>query len=46
MAEVEHFFSIYKDLDPNRRSSVCGWRDRGASLREIDASRQRYVDAG
>jgi inorganic pyrophosphatase len=45
MAEIEHFFAIYKDLDPDRHSSVSGWQDRGAALREIDQSRQRYLDA-
>jgi inorganic pyrophosphatase len=44
-AEIEHFFAIYKDLDPDRHSSVSGWRDREAALREIDQSRQRYLDA-
>jgi inorganic pyrophosphatase len=45
-AEIEHFFAIYKDLDPDRHSSVCGWQDREAAFREIDASRKRYLDAG
>ncbi len=44
-AEIEHFFAIYKDLDPDRHSSVCGWDDREAALREIDASRERYLEA-
>ena len=44
-AEIEHFFAIYKDLDPDRHSSVNGWHDREAALREIDQSRQRYRDA-
>ena len=44
-AEIDHFFAIYKDLDPERHSSVSGWHDREAALREIDQSRQRYLDA-
>ena len=43
-AEIEHFFAIYKDLDPSRHSSVCGWHDREAALREIDESRRRYLE--
>ncbi|MBV9415403.1 MAG: inorganic diphosphatase, partial [Solirubrobacterales bacterium] len=26
--EISHFFATYKDLVPNRHSSVKGWRDR------------------
>jgi inorganic pyrophosphatase len=44
-AEIEHFFAIYKDLDPNRHSSVSGWHGREAALREIDESRSRYLAA-
>jgi inorganic pyrophosphatase len=43
-AEIEHFFAIYKDLDQDRHSSVCGWHDREAALREIDESRKRYLE--
>ena len=44
-AEIEHFFAIYKDLDPDRHSLVCGWHDREAALREIDESRKRRLEA-
>jgi inorganic pyrophosphatase len=42
VAEIGHFFAVYKDLDDNRRSTVCGWRDYDAALLEIDQSRRRY----
>jgi inorganic pyrophosphatase len=41
-AEIRHFFTVYKDLDPSRSSCVHGWRDRAAALREIELSRARY----
>jgi inorganic pyrophosphatase len=41
-AEIKHFFTVYKDLDDNRRSTVCGWRDCDAALLEIEESRRRY----
>jgi inorganic pyrophosphatase len=41
-AEIGHFFAVYKDLDDKRCSTVCGWRDRGAALLEIEESRRRY----
>lgn len=42
--EISHFFAIYKDPDPDRRSNVTGWRVRDAALAEIEASRRRYRD--
>ena len=40
-AEIGHFFSIYKDLDPDRVSEVYGWGDRAAALATIDQARER-----
>jgi inorganic pyrophosphatase len=41
-AEITHFFSVYKDLEPGKCSEVKGWRDREAVLREIEADRARF----
>ncbi len=41
-AEIEHFFSVYKDLDPDRYATVHGWGPREDALAEIEASRRRY----
>jgi inorganic pyrophosphatase len=43
LVEISHFFATYKDLDPNRHSSVKGWRDREAAWREIEECRRRYL---
>jgi inorganic pyrophosphatase len=44
VAEIGHFFAVYKDLDDNRRSTVCGWRDYEAAVLEIEESRHRYQE--
>ena len=42
-AEIGHFFSIYKDLDPDRHSEVFGWGDRAAALATIEEARRRIT---
>jgi inorganic pyrophosphatase len=41
--EISHFFSVYKDLDPDRHSEVGGWADRRAALKTIELARERFV---
>ena len=45
--EIEHFFEIYRDLDPGRRSEDRRgvWADRAEAEAEVARSRQRAVDA-
>jgi inorganic pyrophosphatase len=40
--EITHFFDVYKDLDPDRHSTVHGWGDQQAALEEIESSRRRF----
>lgn len=40
LKEVEHFFSIYKDLE-KKKTGVEGWRDRKAALQIIEEARER-----
>jgi inorganic pyrophosphatase len=40
-AEILHFFSVYKDLDPDRFSQPEGWVDRDAAWEEIHEARER-----
>jgi inorganic pyrophosphatase len=40
--EIHHFFTIYKDLDPDRHTEPKGWGDRDAALREIGEARERF----
>ncbi len=43
--EIEHFFTVYKDLDPDRHATVHGWGPRESALREIESSKARYREA-
>lgn len=43
LREVEHFFSIYKDLE-GKRTKVLGWKDRDAAMEVIQSSHKRYLD--
>lgn len=42
LKEVEHFFSIYKDLE-GKRTKVLGWKDRSAAHSIIEASHARFA---
>ncbi|TDD94523.1 inorganic diphosphatase [Jiangella asiatica] len=44
--EIQHFFEVYKDLEPGKSVEGATWVDRSAAEEEIKASRQRLVDAG
>jgi inorganic pyrophosphatase len=39
--EIEHFFLIYKELEPGKSVEGASWADRAAAEAEIEASRQR-----
>jgi inorganic pyrophosphatase len=41
LREIEHFFDVYKMLEPGKWSNTTGFEDRAAAWREIDESRQR-----
>jgi inorganic pyrophosphatase len=41
-AEIGHFFTVYKDLDPDKHSEVKGWDDRDAALETIQKAREAY----
>ena len=40
--EMSHFFSIYKDLEPNASVDVEGFADRAAAVRELEQCRIAY----
>ena len=46
LEEIKHFFDVYKTLEPGKSSSTAGFEGRKAAWREIDAARQRLIDAG
>jgi inorganic pyrophosphatase len=41
-AEIEQFFSIYKDLE-DKEVMVDGWRSREDAIAEINAARERFA---
>ena len=40
--EIEHFFSIYKDLEPEKHTEVMGFEDRAAAHKELDECRKAF----
>lgn len=42
LREITHFFSIYKDLEVAKKTSVGEWRGRQAAEEIIEAARRRY----
>jgi inorganic pyrophosphatase len=46
LAEIKHFFDIYKMLEPEKFSVTGTWEDKAAAWAEIEASRKRYADHG
>jgi inorganic pyrophosphatase len=44
LAEIKHFFDIYKDLEPEKFSETGDFEDRAAAWKEIQASQDRYRD--
>jgi inorganic pyrophosphatase len=39
--EIQHFFEVYKDLEPGKSVEGATWVDRAAAELEIEASRKR-----
>jgi inorganic pyrophosphatase len=44
--EIEHFFTVYKDLDPDRHSEVNGWGSRADALATLAEARDRFQPGG
>jgi len=42
--EIEHFFEVYKVLEPNKHSSVRGFEGAAAAASEIEACRRRHAE--
>lgn len=41
LREITHFFEIYKELEPDKETTVHGWDDRAAAEAEIARGRER-----
>lgn len=44
LKEVEHFFSVYKDLE-RKKVEIDGWEDRETALEVIEDAKERYEEA-
>ena len=44
--EIQHFFEVYKDLEPGKSVEGATWVGRSDAEAEIDASRRRYAERG
>ncbi len=42
LAEIAHFFAIYKQLEPGKNTVTHGWQDRAAAEAIIEESRRRF----
>ena len=42
LSEIEHFFTVYKDLEPHKFSSTRGYEGSEAAWTEIRAAFDRY----
>jgi inorganic pyrophosphatase len=43
--EIQHFFEVYKALEPGKSVQGAAWADRAAAESEVEASRKRLADA-
>jgi inorganic pyrophosphatase len=46
LAEIRHFFEIYKALEPGKGTDIRGWQDRPSAEREIADGVKRFEAAG
>jgi inorganic pyrophosphatase len=44
LLEIEHFFSVYKDME-GKRTEALGWKVRKTAQESIRASHQRYLQS-
>jgi inorganic pyrophosphatase len=42
LAEVRHFFTVYKDLEPGKEATIGGWSGREDALAAIEAARTAH----
>lgn len=42
--EIEHFFRVYKDLEPGKSVEGATWTDRAGAEQEIEESRIRFAE--
>ena len=43
--EIQHFFEVYKALEPGKLVQAEAWADRASAEAEVEASRKRFAQA-
>ena len=43
--EIEHFFTVYKEVEPGKRVVGAGWAPRSAAEAEIEKTQRRFREA-
>src|SRR6266566_6507038 len=43
--EIQHFFEVYKAIEPGKEVRTEAWADRRAAEAEIEACRKRFAEA-
>jgi inorganic pyrophosphatase len=46
LLEIQHFFEVYKELEPGKQVEAARWTDREAAEAEIEACRARLAEHG
>jgi inorganic pyrophosphatase len=41
--EIEHFFGVYKDVEPGKNTEPGRWENAASAVRVVEESRARYV---
>src|SRR5579863_3694982 len=41
--EIQHFFEVYKELEPGKSVQGAAWADRAAAEAEVEVSRERLA---
>ena len=44
LAEIKHFFTVYKDLEPGKGSEIGDWTGVDTAIESIDDARRRFAD--
>jgi inorganic pyrophosphatase len=44
--EIQHFFEVYKDLEPGKSVQAEAWADRAAAEAQVEVCRKRFVENG
>jgi inorganic pyrophosphatase len=44
--EIQHFFEVYKELEPGKSVQGASWADRAAAEAEVEESRKRLIALG